>query len=94
VQDFTLLAHVSGTTVQMAAVLFVGRTRPCTVLYLCLVLPSRHTQTAGHFCYTSNCKVLLHYEFSFHYQEKLYIVSANMSNALLIKICSGVSLFI
>jgi len=48
VQDFTLLARVSGTTVQMAAVLFVGRTRPCTALYLCLALPSRHTQTAGH----------------------------------------------
>jgi len=45
-------------------------------------------------CHTSNCKVLLHYEFSFRYQEKLYIVSANMSNVLLIKICSGVSVYI
>ena len=81
-QDFTLLARVSGTTVQMAAVRFVGRTRPCTVLYLCLASLSKCAQAAGRFLSHFNFKVLLHYEFHSHYQEKLCLVSANMSNSL------------
>lgn len=91
-QDFTLLARASGTTVQMAAVQFVGRTRPCTVLYLCLASPSKHARIAGHFCHTQTFKkVILHCEFSSHYQEKLCFVSANMSTAVSVKICSCVS---